>query len=186
MTGHKDLQDTPAKRPKRAKAEPAAAAADPLNIERPHAVRLLGISDRTFARLESEGVLTPLQKGTGRRCSVYDAAVIVAQYLERQQRQIAESNELPRDRKDRSQAELNELRLSRERRLVLPREQVVQEGQAYITAVTAKLRSIPPRMVQAGVVTGQQAPVVEDMVEEAISEMAGWSTALELLKAVDE
>lgn len=182
MTGHKGLGDDA----EAGAEEPKENGHDPLRLERPHAVRLLGISDRTFARLEAEGVITPLQKGTGRRCSVYDGAAVVAAFLARQERQIRDSNESPRDRKDRSQAELNELRLDRERRLLLPRDQVVSEGQAYVTAVTAKLRSIPPRVVQAGLIDAALAPQVEEIVEEAISEMAGWSTSLELLRAVDE
>ncbi len=182
MTGHKGLGGEAEAAPD----EPKEDERDPLRLERPHAVKLLGISDRTFARLESEGVISPLQKGTGRRCSVYDGAAIVAAFLARQERQIRDSNESPRDRKDRVQADLFQVRLDRERRLLLPRDQVVAEGQAYITAVTAKLRSIPPRMVQAGLVDAALAPSVDEIVEEAISEMAGWSTALELLRAVDE
>lgn len=181
MAGHKALQGKATK----AKRAPDETPRDPLHLERPHAVRLLGISDRTFSRLESEGVINAAEKGTGRRRSVYDAVAIVAAYLTRQEREIRGSDESPRDRKDLSQAELNELRLDRERALVLPREEVVATGQAYIHAVTAKLRSLAPRMVQAGIVPAAQVPIVEEMVEEAISEMAGWSNELELLQAIE-
>jgi phage terminase Nu1 subunit (DNA packaging protein) len=153
---------------------------DPLLVSRAVAVRILKLSLRTFERLERDGVLKAKTVGTGAQASTYDLAVLVPRYLHHVQ---ASKPESPRDRRDRSQAELNELRLARERQQLLPREEVVAAGQAYITATSAKLRSLGPRLVQTGAVPASGRAAVEGMVEEAIAEMSRWSTALELLRA---
>ena len=167
---------------KRQKVSPVADLA----MRRPLVVRLLGISDRTFSRLEAEGVFAAVRPGTGRRASVYDGAAVVGAYLRHREQKLTGSIDNPRDARDRSQAELNRLRLAKERRALLPREQVISDGQAYVAAVAAKLRVIPPRAMQVGIVSEERRAALEDLIEEAISEMARWSTALELLQAVDD
>lgn len=176
MAGHKGSA--------RKKAPPAPSV--PAGLPRPNAVRLLGVSDRTFRRLESEGVIAPAVAGDGRRPSMYDGPTLVAAYLAHRERQLTGSNESPRDRKDRSQAELNELRLARERKELLPREQVVLEGQAFIKATMAKLRAIPSRLVRAGVIPRTSETVVAELVREAQEEMARWQNAIDLERALDE
>lgn len=157
-----------------------------LQVARPVAIRLLGISDRTFLRLESEGIFRAVTAGSGRRHSVYDAPAIIAAYMARERRQLTGSNLSPRDRRDRSQAELNELRLARERGEVLPREDVVKKGQAYIKATMAKLRAIPSRLIRAGAITPTVEPVVAELIREAQEEMARWQNELDLERAVTE
>lgn len=147
------------------------------------AARVLGIAVRTFERLEQLEVLKPHVTGRRGKAAVYDLAVVVPAYV---RRQAEEKPESPRDARDRSQAELNRLRLAKERRALLPREQVVAEGQGYISAVAAKLRSIPPRAAQGGLVPEEKRGALEDMVEEAVGELARWASALELQQAVDD
>lgn len=154
-----------------------------LVVGRPVACRLLGVSDRTFSRLESEGVVVALVPGTGRKQSTYDAAAVVASYLSHREQKLTGSLDNPRDAKDRSQAELNQLRLARERRELLPRGQVISEGQSYVTAAVTKLRAVPSRLVSAGVVAADRIQDAEEAVEEAVSEMARWTSALELLRS---
>ena len=157
-----------------------------LTVTRPQAVRLLNVSDRTFQRLEAEGVITAATPGVGRRGSTYDAYALVAAYLAHRERKLAGSLEAPRDRRDRSQAELNELRLARERRELLPRVQVVLEGQNFVKATMAKLRSLPTRMMRAGVLPPKAEPVIADILREAQEEMARWASELDLLQAIEE
>jgi phage terminase Nu1 subunit (DNA packaging protein) len=152
-------------------------------ISRPEAVQLIGVSTRTFDRLEAEGVVQPVTRRHGSLGATYDAVDVVARYVACRESRIAASTEAPRDRRDASQADLNELRLQRERSEVLPREQVVDEGQAYVAAVTARLRALAPRLVQEGVVPAESKAAVSAMVEEAIDEMAGWTTRIALLEA---
>jgi phage terminase Nu1 subunit (DNA packaging protein) len=147
------------------------------------AARVLGIAVRTFERLEQLEVIKPRTQGKRGKAGTYDLAVVVQAYI---RRQAEEKPESPRDARDRSQAELNRLRLAKERRALLPREAVVSEGQAYVAAATAKLRSIPARAAQAGIVGEDKRGALEDLVEETLGELARWATALELLQAVDD
>lgn len=168
---------------------PRASAAEPSwsleHLPRPEAVRLLTVSDRTFTRLESEGIIRAKQAGSGGRHSVYSGPLIVAAYLTHERVRLTNSVESPRDARDRSQAELNQLRLARERGAVLPREQVVKEGQAYIRATMAKLRAIPSRLIRAGVIPRTSEPVLADLIREAQEEMARWQNTLDLERVVD-
>ena len=140
-----------------------------LTVTRPQGVRLLGVADRTFARLEAEGVLVAAVKGTGRRGSTYDADALVAGYLAHRERQLRGTVESSRDR-----------------RALLPRDQVVREGQAFVKAVMAKVRALPSRLVRAGVVAPAAEPKVAELLREAADEMSRWKTELDLLAALAE
>jgi hypothetical protein len=161
-------------------------SADVLPLSRPQAVRLLGLSDRTFARLEAEGIITATRVRAGRRASTFDGYAVVRAYLAHRKRQLIGSNESPRDRRDKSQAELNELKLARERRTLLPREQVVQEGRSFVIAATAKIRALPRRLVQAGLIARTAEPDVAGLLSEAQQEIARWSSHIDLLEAAKE
>jgi phage terminase Nu1 subunit (DNA packaging protein) len=134
---------------------------------------LLSLSVRHFSRLESEGAVTAATKSRGRG-SRYDAAVLVRQYLAYRERLIRGSHQSPRDRRDSSLAALNELKLSREQRDVLPRAEVVRAGVAVMTVVGSKLRGLPGRLVRLGVIPaeGEAAVAAEvDMVQEELSRL---------------
>ena len=154
-----------------------------LLVLRPVAAKILEISLRTFARLEAEEVVVPHTVGRGGRASRYDVMTLVPAYLRHRERKREES---PRDRRDRSQAELNELRIDRERKLLLPREQVVREGQMQGKAVAAKLRAIPSRLERAGAIPATAQTIVDELIREALDEMSRWSNELDLLRAIDE
>lgn len=172
------------RRPRSVAPTPPPPSVESLDIHRPLAVRLLGVSDRTFTRLESEGVISAKEAGAGGRQSVYDAPAMVAAYIAHVERKLTGSNDTPRDRRDRSQAELNELRLARERSELLPRDQVVREGQAFIKAAMAKLRAIPPRLVRAGAIERSAEGTVTALIREAQEEIARWQNAIDLQNAV--
>ena len=95
---------------------------------------MLGISDTTFFRLEREGVIKATRPGTGKRASIYDLYVLIRSYMAYQARKLTGNLENPRDRAFRVQAELGELRLLRERREVLPRDEVIRDGCAFVVA----------------------------------------------------
>lgn len=182
MAGRNGKGHKPSRKPGKKTPDPATPtpqADEPLHLPRPLAARLLGVSDRTFDRLQAEGVFAPLTAGAGRRHSTYDGPTVVAAYLARQERMLTGSNESPRDRKDRSQAELNELRLARERRALLPRENVIRDGQGYIKATTANLRTIPSRAVRAGLVPAAQEADLATLIEDALRELARWKEVLD-------
>lgn len=156
-----------------------------LIVTQAEAVRILGVSVRSFERLKAAGVLTEHTPRAGRRASTYDVAALVQQYLAHREAQVAEHAENPRDRRDTAVAEWTELRIARERRLLLPRGEVVTEGHRYIAAVQARLRAIVARLGQDGVDAAVVAKV-SGFLEEAIEEFAGWQTSLDLLAADEE
>lgn len=142
------------------------------------------IPERTFARLESEGVVVPFIQGKGGRASVYDLAEIVPAYLLHLKAATpAGADRVARARRDVSQAELNEIRLEERRKEVLPRDQVVADGRAFVIATKAKLLALPRRLVQAGIVPVDAQPAVAGTIREALEEMARWRTQVDLLKA---
>ncbi len=59
---------------------------------------------------------------------------------------------------------------------LLPRDQVVAEGAAYVSRVMAKLRSLPSRAVQEGSIPPDSRVKVEALLEEAVLEMSAWAT----------
>lgn len=154
-----------------------------LPLSRPQAVRLLGLSDRTFARLEAQGTITPTRLRAGRRASTFDGYALVPSYLAHRERQLTGSNESPRDRRDKSQAELNELRLARERRELLPRDQVVADGRQFVVAAMAKIRQLPRKLAQAGLIIRENEPAAMTLTREAQEEISRWSSHIDLLEA---
>jgi len=156
-----------------------------LIVSRPHAVRLLHVSGRTFDRLEAEGVVVAATPRRGTRGATYDAVAVVGAYLAYQERKLTGRTESPKDRRDTAIAVWTELRISRERRVLLQRDEVVADGRTYIGAVQARLRAIAPRLRQQGI-DEPIAATVEGSIEEAIDELARWRTTLDLLAAEDD
>jgi hypothetical protein len=164
---------------------PSDEAPQPLRtIHRPEARKLLGgIPERTFATLEADGVIVAAVRGSGRKPSEYDPWVIVPAYVAYLQHTAGKNggDREARARRDRSQAELNEMRLKEARRELLPREQVIRDGKAFVQAAKAKLLALPRRIAQAGLITVEQQPAAADVVREALEEMARWRKGLDLL-----
>lgn len=164
---------------------PADQPAGGLAVHRTQAQRVLGLPTRTFARLEAEGVIVPKRRGKPGVPSVYDLAVIVPAYVEyvRGTSGKAAGDREARARRDRSQADLNELRLMQARKELLPRDQVIRDDLAFIAAAMAKLGALPRRMVQAGIIPIEQQSAVADLIREAREEMARWKSRTDLLAA---
>jgi hypothetical protein len=142
-----------------------------LVVTRDELRRLLGTSERTLSRLVTLGVIRPRRRARGTTGGTYELTQAVPAFL-RHARESTGSTGAARDARDRSQAELNLLHLAKERRAILPRAQVVAEGQAYIAATAGKLRAIPGRAVQAGSVAEERQGELEDLIEATIGELA--------------
>jgi hypothetical protein len=154
-------------------------------VHRVEAREILGkVPDRTFARLEAEGIIIPSKRGKPGVPSVYDLAVIVPAYVAHlKTAQPANAEKAARARRERSQADLNEQRLAEKQKELIPREQVVREGKAFVLATKAKLLAIPRRMGQAGIVPADKQPEVAALIREALEEMARWDEHLIQLEA---
>lgn len=144
-------------------------------VNRAGLARILGCSLRTVTTLEAEQVFVPSVRGKAGKGSVYVLEECVPNFIAYRTAGTKAADENSRSRRDRSQAELNELRLAKERGELLPRDQVVSKGQAYVSRVMAKLRSLPSRAVQEGTIMASSVAGVEALIEEAVLEMAGWT-----------
>lgn len=158
-----------------------------LQVRRVEARRLLGgIAERTFATLEQEGVIVPAKRGRGGRPSIYDLTTIVPAYLAHISGQRPANDRDARARRDLAVAELNELRVQKERGDLLPRHVVIAEGQAYTKAWTAKVRHWPRRARQEGfITTPDQEAGLTMLCRELMGEISGWKTLADVSAVVD-
>lgn len=141
-----------------------------------------GIPARTFATLESEGVIVPMNRGRRGRPSIYDLATIVPAYIAHVSKPQAGGDREARRDRDSTLADLNRFKLAKDRGDYVPRKQVVFEGQAHTAALVAMVEAIPRRMMQAGLVNGNYAALAA-VCREILDEIARWRT-LEDLQAV--
>ena len=156
----------------------ASAPGEQWLVTRPELAQVLGCSERQVTRLEAARVLKPAALGRGGRGSLFDLRVVVPAYVAHVR---AERPQTARERRDSSAAELNELRLARERRELVPVADVVRDGQAFVVATMAKIKALPSRMVRAGLVDETAAVRVAELLGEARQEIAAWQTPLDLI-----
>lgn len=168
-------------------AEPATAPPAASNgLTRAEVAAALDVPPARITQWVADGmpVMSRGRRGQGGR---YDVDACRA-WREARQSDIGSALSLEEERAKltRAQGELATIKIAREMGALLPREMVVAEGRRYITAVAAKLRGLAPRLIRAGLITFAQTTIVEDLVEEIIAEMAGWTATLdELAEDVD-
>lgn len=154
-----------------------------LEVHRPQALKILVVAERTFAKLEAEGVIVPARRGRGGRASVYSLETIVPAYLGYATAQRPSSDRDARSRRDVSQAELNELRLAVQRGELVTRDQVILEGQNYVKGWAAKVKALPRQLVQAGIVMQDQEAAVAALCREILTEISSWRTLADIAPA---
>ena len=152
-----------------------ASAQQGRTIERRDLVRILGISVRTFAELESQGVLIPLRRGRGGRASVYAIDTVIPAYITHVTSAPASGEErAARARHYKSQAMRNELAIQKETGDLLPREEVILAGKQQVKAWTAKLRALPRQLVQSGAVPRESERKVAAVLHDVLVDISGW------------
>lgn len=153
-------------------------ARNSITVSRTQFAKLIGVTPDRVSKFIAEG-LPVLKSGRGRgNQTLLNLGKGLAWF-------IARFKETPRDRREDTQAKLNQLKLDQARGLLLPYDQVCREGQQYIGRVQAKLRSIPNRLIQEGSVPPESKTKVENLIEECIGEMAGWTSSLEETEKAD-
>lgn len=170
----------------RKKAPPAAVALGRLEVHALEARQILGgVAERTFRTLEAERVIAPVRRGRGGRASVYDLTVLVPAYLGHVTANRTSNDRDARARRDTATAQLNELRLKREIGELLPRQDVILRGQAFGKALRAKLRSLPRRVAQAGIVSPEHEGELAAVVRELLTEVSAWQTLADTAAVID-
>ena len=168
-------------------ADQRAPSLDRLEVTRAEALSILGgVAERTFARLESQSVITATKRGRGGRASVYDLRQLVPAYIGYVASDRPSDDRKARADRDQTQAELNKMKLARERGDLVPRAQVVMEGQAYTKAWTAKVRGLPRLMVQAGIIGRENEAAVAGMCRDILMEISRWTSVQDAERAATE
>ncbi len=130
----------------------------------PALAEALGVSMRTLQRRQAEGVIRPAVEARGRRGALY-APLDVARVL------LGQPDD-PREAKDRSVAEWNQLRIAERRRELLPRAEVVRAGVGICRAATTRMLRVTSDLERAGVAP-ETVRLVGAAVAEALDDLAG-------------
>ncbi len=155
-------------------------------VTRIELAHVLDTSVRSIDRLEHDEVISPVTRPRRGTPSRFDLAQVIPAVIAHRTQPREAPGEPPRDAYYRAQTALAELKLARDRRELLPRVDVIEDGQATVRALVAALRALAPRLLQAGAIEQAAVPAVEAVVHESLGELASWRTRLELLAAVDD
>jgi len=152
---------------------PAApvAASGPI-VDRVRLSEILGVHPDTITHYARKGMPVVARGGRGRE-SQYDAFVCMAWWRKQGGGNAKEAAQI---RRDESQAALNEQRLQERRKELVARDQVILAGQSYTKAWAAKVRALPRRFVEAGIITREQEAAAAGVCREVLTEIASWTT----------
>lgn len=140
---------------------------------------LMGVHPDTVTDYTRQG-MPVLTAGGGGREGVYDCVACLDWWRQRQGRNARENAQT---RAYNASADLQELRLEKERGLVLPLELVALEGQAYTKAWRAKIRSLARRLVQLAIVPRDAERAIGDACDDILRDIAEWKTVGDLQQA---
>ncbi len=158
-------------------------APDPMawrKVNRIQLAELIGVHPDTISDYSRQGMPTVSRGGLGQE-SVYDAVECLAWWRGRQGQ---DKKEAAQTRAYDAQAKLNEQRLLERRLELVSRETVLLTGQHYTKAWTAKVRALPRRLINAGVIGRELETKVADVCRELLTEIASWKSVGDLKRAV--
>lgn len=81
------------------------------------------------------------------------------------------------------QGQIKELELELKRGGIVPRDQVVKDGQAFAKGLSAMIRALPRRLVQAGVIPSEQEGAAAEVCRDLLLEISSWQTRADAEKA---
>jgi len=148
-----------------------------------------GVTPHRITKWTSDG-MPVADRGARGRQSRYNLRAVVAWEVERRVQArgggragapidlALERAKLARELIERARIE-NDVR----RKALLPRDQVVRDGKAFVIACRAKLLALPSRLVQLGHVLVEKQTSVKDLVCEALLELSRMETVADCRKA---
>lgn len=128
--------------------------------------QLLGTHIDQVSRYTREGMPT-LTESRGGKLMAYDAVKALAWWRQKKQG----SPEFERARKDRTQADLNELRLAIQRGDYLKREVFILASRNVVEVLKAKFLALGHRLVQKNLIPIKAEEQVNAEVREALAEL---------------
>jgi len=134
---------------------------------------LLGVHPDTVSDYARQG-MPVLRAGAPGREGRFDAVKCVGWWRAQQGKNAKENAQT---RALTAQAELNELKLARERGDLWPSDVVIREGQAFSKAWAAHVRALPKRLRAAGAIRPEDEPMVAAHCRQLLEEISRWRTA---------
>lgn len=145
-------------------------------VSRQQIAELLGVSQDTVTDWTSQKELPVAVKGGHSKKSVYDAVAVMKWHRQQTDSKQIDAKEVAQTRAYNAQAEINELKLQRERGTLVDRDIVARDGRAFVKALTSKVRVLPRRFVQIGIMTRDDEHLAADLVREVLTEISSWRT----------
>ncbi len=132
----------------------------------------IAVNPDTLSHWAAEGMPVLITGGHGKK-SYYDLVECIAFRMARLGKNAKEQAQT---RYFTAQAEQAELKLKKERGLLVDRDTVVRDGRAFAKGLSTKLRSLPRRMVQVGLIPRDQEPGIVALIRDVLTEISGWKT----------
>jgi phage terminase Nu1 subunit (DNA packaging protein) len=150
-------------------------------MNRTRLAQLLGCHVDTVNVYLREGMPVAVPGAAGKE-SIYDAVECLEWW--RSKRATMSAAEAAKTRALEATARLNELKLAQQTSGLVPRDEVVREGQAYTKALASQVRSLPRRARQAGVLsTPEQEAALDQLCRQTLTAIASWSVIEDLQAA---
>lgn len=138
---------------------------------------LLGVHPDTITDYARQGMPVVTAGGRGRE-SAYDAVDCLAWWRERQGKNAKEAAQT---KLYENNAVLAEIKIAREEGALLPRDEVVEDGQSVIKGWTAQVRALPRRARHGGIIsTPQQEAELSALCRNILTEISGWTTVADI------
>lgn len=141
---------------------------------------MLGVHPDTLSDFTREGMPVVDRGGRGMK-STYDLVSCAAWW--RQHKTELAAKDVAQARAFKATAEINELKAAEKKGELVPREEVIREGQNYTKAWAAKVRGLPRQLQLAGVITRDQEPAIAAQCRELLTDISSWQSVDDSIQA---
>jgi hypothetical protein len=161
-------------------AAPATVSAGALaKVNRLELAELMGVHQDTISDYVRQGMPVIDRGGHGKE-GVYDPAASLKWH---RLKYPPNPKDLAMARQMEANAKMAELKLKERMLELVPREQIVREGQALVKAFAANVRALPSQLSQSGVIAREQEGAAARVCKALLTEIANWKTLDDVLRA---
>ena len=150
------------------------------SINRVQLGELLGVHPDTITDYARTGMPVLARGGAGRE-GKYDAVDCLAWWRERQGKNAKEAAQT---KLYENNAQLAEIKIAREEGSMLSRDEVIQDGQAFVKGLTAQVRALPRQARHAGIITTpEQEAGLAALCRNTLSEISAWKAVADIKRS---
>ena len=146
-------------------------------VNRVQLAALLGVHPDTVTDYAGQGMPVSTRGGYGRE-GEYDSVACLDWWRLNAGKQNAKDAAITRQAD--SRARINEQQLAERRGELVEREAVVLAGKSFVKSLSATVRGIPRRLVQAGIIGRQQEAAAAGECRDILDEISKWKTLRDL------